>query len=215
VKLGLNKLHSGVTTLGYGNRLGIWFQGCSIGCPGCCSRDTWAAPDAGTTIELEEVLAWIAKHLAEGHIDGISVSGGEPLDQAPALLTLLRQLQRYRIGNTQQRPLDILVFTGYPIATVEKQHAALLPLCDSIVAGPYREGRPKAPLAGSNNQVHRLLSPLARKRYTNWQARKSLQVEFDGETLWMIGIPEKGDLEQFEQKLLESGIPLGSASWRS
>ncbi|MBW6186918.1 4Fe-4S cluster-binding domain-containing protein, partial [Pseudomonas aeruginosa] len=30
-------------TLAVGNilRLGIWFQGCSIRCPGCISADTW------------------------------------------------------------------------------------------------------------------------------------------------------------------------------
>ncbi|MCT5046402.1 radical SAM protein, partial [Pseudomonas aeruginosa] len=27
--------------MGTGRRLGIWFQGCSIRCPGCISADTW------------------------------------------------------------------------------------------------------------------------------------------------------------------------------
>lgn len=37
----LSRLHFPVTTLGPGRRIGVWFQGCSIRCAGCISRDTW------------------------------------------------------------------------------------------------------------------------------------------------------------------------------
>ena len=47
VKIAVNRLHWPVTVLGPGHRVGIWMQGCSIGCPGCVSRDTWPAPTEG------------------------------------------------------------------------------------------------------------------------------------------------------------------------
>ncbi|HAU1321526.1 TPA: radical SAM protein, partial [Legionella pneumophila] len=37
----ISRVHFPVTTLGPGHRIGIWFQGCSIRCPGCISTDTW------------------------------------------------------------------------------------------------------------------------------------------------------------------------------
>ena len=38
--LALSRMHFPVTTLGPGNRIGIWVQGCTIRCPGCVSADT-------------------------------------------------------------------------------------------------------------------------------------------------------------------------------
>lgn len=41
MNLALSRMHFPVTTLGPGDRIGIWFQGCSIRCTGCISKDTW------------------------------------------------------------------------------------------------------------------------------------------------------------------------------
>ncbi|WP_461325238.1 4Fe-4S cluster-binding domain-containing protein [Bradyrhizobium diazoefficiens] len=41
IRISVSRIHFPVTTLGPGRRLGIWFQGCSIRCPGCISMDTW------------------------------------------------------------------------------------------------------------------------------------------------------------------------------
>ena len=38
----VNRVHFPVTALGPGRRLGVWVQGCSIGCAGCLAHDTWA-----------------------------------------------------------------------------------------------------------------------------------------------------------------------------
>ena len=50
-RIALSRIHFPVTTLGPGRRIGIWFQGCSIRCPGCISMDTWAQGRGNTTIE--------------------------------------------------------------------------------------------------------------------------------------------------------------------
>ena len=41
MNISLSRVHFPVTTLGPGQRLGLWFQGCSIRCAGCISADTW------------------------------------------------------------------------------------------------------------------------------------------------------------------------------
>ena len=52
--IAINKAHYPVTVLGPGQRIGIWFQGCRIHCPGCVSQDTWAA-DPGKRMPLHEL----------------------------------------------------------------------------------------------------------------------------------------------------------------
>ena len=53
--IAINKAHYPVTVLGPGQRIGIWFQGCRIHCPGCVSQDTWAA-DPGKRMPLHELV---------------------------------------------------------------------------------------------------------------------------------------------------------------
>ncbi|MCA1696856.1 MAG: radical SAM protein, partial [Actinobacteria bacterium] len=50
-------MHHPVTTLGYGTRAGVWVQGCTIGCHGCASRDTWAVTE-GTVVRPADVVCW-------------------------------------------------------------------------------------------------------------------------------------------------------------
>ena len=54
----LNRAHYPVTTLGPGVRAGIWTQGCTIGCRGCASRDTWE-PDPSRLIDVEQLVGWL------------------------------------------------------------------------------------------------------------------------------------------------------------
>ena len=74
MRLQLSRLHFPVTTLGVGRRIGVWFQGCSIRCPGCVSLDTWD-PAHGTTT-VEDVVTAIGPWLEAA--DGLTVSGGTP-----------------------------------------------------------------------------------------------------------------------------------------
>ena len=90
MELSLSRVHFPVTTLGPGRRLGIWFQGCSIRCPGCISADTWGPGKrrVGIAQLLEQLTPWLAE------AEGITLSGGEPFDQFPALLALLQGLRQ-------------------------------------------------------------------------------------------------------------------------
>ena len=59
MRMRLSRLHHPVTTLGPGRRAGIWFQGCTIRCPGCMSVDTWPRrPERNVTVT--SVLDWLA-----------------------------------------------------------------------------------------------------------------------------------------------------------
>ena len=113
--INLNRLHFPVSTLGYGQRIAIWMQGCSLHCPGCISQDTWAhgqgqVPFSKLNTNLER---WLPQ------ADGLTVSGGEPFEQPQALERLLCWWRLQHAG-------DILVFSGYSWEHLSSQHAGLL-----------------------------------------------------------------------------------------
>src|SRR4051812_888539 len=100
--LAISRVHFPITSLGYGRRIGLWTQGCSIGCKGCMSLDTWASRPADTPID--EIIASLGPWLREA--DGLTLSGGEPFDQPEAIVALLRAVRPHVTG-------DILLFSGY------------------------------------------------------------------------------------------------------
>ena len=137
---------------GPGSRFVIWFQGCSLGCPGCFNPDTHVAePRNGHTVgELLELIE------AEGSaIEGITLSGGEPLEQPEAALALARAVRAHT-------DLSIVTFSGYTLDEIRAMPlgpgflAEIDVLIDGRYEAPKRIGRT---LRGSSNQgIQRLTS---------------------------------------------------------
>ena len=137
---------------GPGIRAVVWVQGCALGCPGCFNPLTHPHTDG----ELVDVAALAERIEALAGIEGITLSGGEPLQQAPAVLALLRILRpRY----------SLVLFTGYTLAEVARKPWAdeLLALVDVLIAGRY-DGRTRIArdLRGSASKTLHFLTP----RYT-------------------------------------------------
>ncbi|MGB1698527.1 MAG: 4Fe-4S cluster-binding domain-containing protein, partial [Nannocystaceae bacterium] len=111
-------------------------------------------------------------------LEGLTVVGGEPLDQMPALIELCQHL-RDRVPT-----LGILVFTGYELEHVADRAAlhALLPLVDTIVDGPFDALRKEPPggrrFLGSTNQ--RLLHQTCRYAdATLWRGPNGAELRVD------------------------------------
>lgn len=207
MKLFLSRLHFPVTTLGFGRRVGVWFQGCSIHCPGCVSHDTWAFGQGATT--LDSVCAQLEPWLAEA--DGVTISGGEPFDQPGALAALLRWLRPHFSG-------DIIVFSGYSWEQLTPRLPEVDGLIDLLISDPYEPAAGQTlALRGSDNQRVHLLTPLARERYDGLATTRrdatvrALDVVFDGDTVWMAGIPAAGDLERLRAALAAAGFSAGTS----
>lgn len=164
VKLRLARLAYPVTALGPGSRLALWVAGCPLRCRGCITPDLWRQ-DAGWEVTVERLLDRILA--LQPPLDGITVSGGEPFEQAAPLARLLARLAIARSH------WNTLLFSGYPLATLKNRGtdaADLLALTDVLIAGPYDRRQPAVhPLAGSGNQRLHYLSPRGR----------SLQSELD------------------------------------
>lgn len=197
----LSRLHFPVTTLGPGQRIGLWFQGCAIRCAGCISPDTWD-PGLGRSTVVE-VMAAMSPHLAGA--DGLTVSGGEPFDQPGALAAVLAEWRGRSAGS-------VLVFTGYPAERVSgwlNRHPGLI---DALVAGPFVKTEPQTlALRGSDNQTLHLLSPAGARDFAAYErlagpADRRLDVMFDAEGgAWFAGIPARGDFDRLRQALRRGG----------
>lgn len=196
----LSRIHFPVTTLGPGWRIGIWFQGCSIRCPGCISMDTWVH-GRGTT-KIDQVLETISPWLSTA--DGVTISGGEPFDQQDALFELVAQLRA-------RTRMDILVFTGYPWITISEKLAASPPHIDAIVTGPFLINEMQTlALRGSDNQELHPITTLGHARFKSFdrpadERDRSFDVMFDENgDVWLAGIPARGDFRRL-RAILESG----------
>lgn len=204
MRFSLSRLHFPVTTLGPGRRVGIWFQGCSLHCPGCISTDTWAHGRGETTVA--EVLKAVSPWLAEA--DGVTISGGEPFEQIDALECLLSAL-RAEIGLDK----DVLIYSGQSWEKIAPRVTSWPELADAVISDPFvRSAAQTLAWRGSDNQRLRPLTELGRARYEGWlqAARadlpKALDVCFDGDTVWMAGIPDAGSLLGIQRALAEAGF---------
>ena len=80
-----------VKVLGPGNRIGIWFAGCHHKCKGCSNPELWKA-DEKYFVTIEQVEKLI-RTVAVGHeIDGFTITGGDPMEQADELTNLLTRV---------------------------------------------------------------------------------------------------------------------------
>ena len=80
-------IHYPVETLGPGRRVGVWLQGCSIHCEGCISPENQPF-DETCSMSVDEA----AEQISSYNCDRVTISGGEPFDQAEELLLLLRHI---------------------------------------------------------------------------------------------------------------------------
>ncbi len=218
MKISINKAHFPVSVLGPGKRLGIWLQGCSIGCKGCVSQDTWER-DPGRDMTVRQLLDW-CRNTTAGIFDGVTISGGEPFDQARALAALLDDLIRWRTSG--KLDFDILCYSGYPLSTLQKNHAELLAKLDALIPEPYADARPLTHIwRGSSNQPLVPLSERGHRTYAPFlntpadHATKRIQTMLDGGRVWYVGIPGRGDMAALESSCKARGVELLQTSWRS
>lgn len=217
MNISINRAHFPVTVLGPGRRIGLWVQGCSIGCKGCVSRDTWAK-DAGRLMPIAQLLQWCRDVAATG-FEGVTISGGEPFEQPKALGALLDAMHAWRVEAGLD--FDILCYSGMPLRRLRQRHAVLLGKLDALIPEPFVQSQPRTQAwRGSANQPLVLLSERARVRYAEQVdaladvSQRRMQTMVDGERVWVVGIPDRGDMQALEQMCQARGLTLAQASWR-
>ncbi|NLI78661.1 MAG: radical SAM protein [Candidatus Riflebacteria bacterium] len=168
---------------GPGTRAALWVQGCSIRCPGCCNP-AYLDPAGGR----DRAPMALADELAALPVEGLTLLGGEPLDQAADLLVLLQRLrERSRLG--------IILFTGHPWPTVQERFPEILPWCDLVKAGPFEAGRhpDSRRWIGSANQTVHALTGRYRSLAESWPAaRREIEIHLRADDIVVNGTPLPG-----------------------
>jgi anaerobic ribonucleoside-triphosphate reductase activating protein len=140
---------------GPGARFVVWFQGCTLGCPGCFNPATHAG--GGRSVDVDELAQQLADTARDHRIEGLTLSGGEPLQQPDAARALLDAARA--LG------LSTLAFSGYTIDEIRALPGgpAVLARLDVLIDGRYvAADRLATGLRGSANQRIQLLT----QRYT-------------------------------------------------
>ena len=153
------RILSPVHSLGPGDRVCLWTQGCKKRCKGCISPEL--QPYGGNEVD-ENVLAKILIQVAcKNNCTGITISGGDPLEQPHALLKLLALLRNEFD--------DILVYTGFELQDIQDGLVGIeakkcLEYLDVLIDGKYIDelNYKDCVLRGSNNQnIHFINKGLA------------------------------------------------------
>jgi anaerobic ribonucleoside-triphosphate reductase activating protein len=192
------------TVLGPGCRAVLWVQGCPFHCPGCVAPETLPF-EGGAVVEVDTLADEL---LTLPGIDGLTLSGGEPMAQP---LALVRLIDRIRAS----RDLSVLSYTGYTLEHIRQSgthsQRALLDRLDVLIDGPYvRERHTDLRWRGSDNQrVHYLTA--RHQELKGMENERGAWIEFelggDGSLRWM-GIPPVGFRESLPKALAEIGIDL-------
>ena len=215
--LRINRIAYPVTTLGPGRRIALWVQGCDRHCAGCASVDTWDL-GAGVTTDAEMLAEEITSQVIDGDLDGLTITGGEPILQAESLELLLVGVRRRLRSVIDAGDFDILLFSGFPYDDIVEAKLSLLKEVDVAVCGPYVRSRPRTgPLVASDNQELVFLNENVRGRYECYMEdnRKTLQFQVAEDGVFLVGLPEADDLHLFRQRLAERGVVLGGVSWKN
>ncbi|GCD40599.1 4Fe-4S single cluster domain-containing protein [Streptomyces paromomycinus] len=175
----------GTGALGPGWRSVVWVQGCPFRCRGCMSPD-WIPDVPARAVRPAELAAEL---LADPAVDGLTFSGGEPMQQAAGLAELARVARGVR-------EVSVVCFTGHRLEGLRARPPGpgvrdLLGMVDVLIDGRYvaalDDGRG---LRGSSNQrVHHLTGRLAGCGYDFAGRDRSAEIVIDGRAALLIGVP--------------------------
>lgn len=176
--------------LGPGYRFVIWVQGCCFNCRQCISPEWRAIKLANlfTITELAEVI------LKTSQIEGITLSGGEPMLQAGKLHQLISRVQ-------MKRELTVICYTGFTLLDLQDSEnpdvVSLLAAIDVLIDGLYVDQlNDNRGLRGSTNQRIHFLSGI-----------------YENEAHRFLNSPRQLEMHLFEERFLTVGIH--SRNWKS
>jgi anaerobic ribonucleoside-triphosphate reductase activating protein len=133
---------------GPGIRYVVFTQGCKHNCPGCHNPQTHSF-EGGVLVDIERLYGEIMKNPL---LDGITLSGGEPFEQAGALWRLAEKVRK--------AGMDVITYTGYTFEYIlekmkeDKDWERLLIVSDMLIDGRFEIEKKNELLKfrGSENQ---------------------------------------------------------------
>ena len=140
---------------GNGIRVTLFVSGCNHHCKNCQNPETWN-PNSGIPFD-ENALNEIYDELKLDYIDGLTLSGGDPMNEANIddIYTLVSKIKKDFPDKT------IWIYTGYTYDELKNDNTEngekrrkILEKCDVLVDGKFVEELKDVnyPYAGSTNQ---------------------------------------------------------------
>ncbi len=189
-----------VKVLGPGNRVGIWFDGCSHACKGCSNPELWEFQEKYST-SIDMVIKLLNTIKESQVIDGFTVTGGDPFEQPEDL----RQLLKY-VKTVSE---DILVYTGYDYSYLQKNYSNILELITVLIDGMYiEEKNDNSFLKGSSNQNIIILDESYRNKYEQYltDGVNEIQNFTAKDGVISVGIHRAGYEEELDTKITKMGL---------
>ena len=130
--LNVSYLNASTHANGPGNRASVWVQGCNIGCNGCYNPSTHAH-EPNRLLSPKEIADW---YCSLPGVEGITFSGGEPFEQAKAVLEVVAE-----IDQATEESVSLFIYSGYSLEQLNndlnQSVKSLLERVDILSAGPF------------------------------------------------------------------------------
>lgn len=132
---------------GTGIRVSLFVSGCTLGCKNCFNKEY--QDFCYGKILGEETVELLIEYLSRETIRGLTLLGGEPMDNAVELAEVLHKIK-------QRIDKEIWIYSGYTFEQIlqDENKLNLLRLCDVLVDGRFVEELKDLRLKfrGSSNQ---------------------------------------------------------------
>lgn len=177
-------IQNNVSTLGPGKRVALWVHGCSRHCEGCIAVSLNSQPPLAE-IDADALALLLNMLLSQPGCTGLTISGGEPMDQAQELV---RMLDRVHAD-------DVLLYSGWHYEKIIRHEVwpRLSKRIAALIPEPYIQTLDfGSALRGSSNQPLIVLNSRYRSAYekaASEHRRVELQQVPDG--LIFAGLPPK------------------------
>lgn len=186
----IDRILSPIEVLGPGKRLVIWTKGCSKHCKGCANPELWSTVYS-RDYAVDDVFVMIKNVYNDQPFGGITISGGDPLEQKDEMLKLIPMLR--------ELVDDILVYTGYELKDIEtnwgtEELGILKKNVSVLIDGPYieEENDGFSALVGSTNQHIYYFDEKVKEKYEKYIcAGRKIHNVYMGNKLVSVGIHNK------------------------
>ena len=176
-----------IHSLGPGERVGLWVQGCSKNCYRCISVELQPF-DEKRNVPVEVIATMVIQEATRTNCSRLTISGGDPLEQPEELFALLNNVRDYFT--------DILVYTGYTMEEIRESDtmSCCLQYIDVLIDGKYIDSKniDSSSLRGSSNQRIIILTSRLADEYAEYEnAEYSLETFMHNDKVITIGIQRR------------------------
>ncbi len=163
---------------GHGQRAVIWFSGCTLHCKGCINEYMWDKI-SGRNYTVEELINAVS---AFGELTGVTLIGGEPLQQGEELSAFAEKILKHK--------LDVVLFTGYELNELNEWQKRVVNKSAVVICGRYKEElrNTNLLLRGSSNQTIIINDKKLKDLYS--QECRQVEIEITADNDKFLGFPE-------------------------